>query len=106
MPRRRKRRRSWNRSGKLEREKPVDSHTHGQHHHHGTGSVLRWSLIATTLFVVVELIAGLKAHSLALLSDAGHNFTDALALGLAWAANYLQSMPANESKTFGYHRAG
>jgi cobalt-zinc-cadmium efflux system protein len=84
----------------------VHSHTHGQHQHHGTGSVLRWSLIATTLFVVIELIAGLKAHSLALLSDAGHNFTDALALGLAWAANYLQSMPADESKTYGYHRAG
>jgi len=84
----------------------VHSHTHGQHHHHGTGSVLRWSLIATALFVIVELIAGLKAHSLALLSDAGHNFTDALALGLAWAANYLQSMPADESKTYGYHRAG
>jgi cobalt-zinc-cadmium efflux system protein len=54
----------------------------------------------------VELFAGLKAHSLALLSDAGHNFTDALALGLAWAGFYLQSKPADEVKTYGYHRAG
>ena len=61
--------------------------------------------MATTAFVVVELIAGLQAHSLALLSDAGHNFTDALALGLAWAAFYLQSKPADEVKTYGYHRA-
>jgi cobalt-zinc-cadmium efflux system protein len=84
----------------------VHSHAHGQCHHHGTGSILRWSLLATTLFVVVEVAAGIKAHSLALLSDAGHNFTDALALGLAWAANYIQARPADESRTFGYHRAG
>jgi cobalt-zinc-cadmium efflux system protein len=57
------------------------------------------------LFVLVEVIAGLKAHSLALLSDAGHNFTDALALGLAWVGFYLQSKPADETKTYGYHRA-
>jgi cobalt-zinc-cadmium efflux system protein len=62
--------------------------------------------VATTLFVVVELVAGFQAHSLALLSDAGHNFTDALALALAWAGVYLQSKPADESRTYGYHRAG
>jgi cobalt-zinc-cadmium efflux system protein len=86
----------------------VHSHTHGHghNHHHGAGPVLLWSLLATTLFVIVELVAGLKAHSLALLSDAGHNFTDALAIGLAWAANYLHSKPADESRTYGYHRAG
>ena len=59
-----------------------------------------------TIFVLVELVAGLQAHSLALLSDAGHNFTDALALGLAWAGVYLQAKPADETKTYGYHRAG
>jgi cobalt-zinc-cadmium efflux system protein len=67
--------------------------------------VLRWSLAATTLFVLIETVAGLQAHSLALLSDAGHNFTDALALGLAWVGFYLQSKPADETKTYGYHRA-
>jgi len=56
--------------------------------------------------VVVEFIAGIQAHSLALISDAGHNFTDALALLLAWFGFYLQAKPANEIKTFGYHRAG
>jgi cobalt-zinc-cadmium efflux system protein len=55
--------------------------------------------------VLVEVVAGLKAHSLALLSDAGHNFTDALALGLALIGFYLQSKPADETKTYGYHRA-
>jgi len=55
---------------------------------------------------VVEVVAGFRAHSLALLSDAGHNFTDALALLLAWFGFYLQSKPADESRTYGYHRAG
>jgi len=68
--------------------------------------VLRWSLVATLLFVAVEVAAGFQAHSLALLSDAGHNSTDALALLLAWLANYLESKPANEVKTYGYQRAG
>jgi cobalt-zinc-cadmium efflux system protein len=58
------------------------------------------------IFVVVEVVAGVQARSLALLSDAGHNFTDALALLLAWFGFYLQSKPPNEIKTFGYHRAG
>src|SRR5687768_15782942 len=76
------------------------------HHHHATGKVLKWSLAATIVFVVVEAIAGVKAGSLALLSDAGHNFTDALALALATIGVYFQSKPANEVKTYGYHRAG
>jgi cobalt-zinc-cadmium efflux system protein len=69
-------------------------------------SVLRWSMGATLLFVAVEVVAGIRAHSLALISDAGHNFTDALALLLAWIANYLEAKPANEVKTYGYQRAG
>ena len=80
------------------------------HHHHGhshaTGRVLKWSYYATFLFVLLELIAGVRANSLALISDAGHNFTDALALVLAAVGVYLQSKPANSVKTYGYHRAG
>lgn len=77
-------------------------------HHHGSqsGRVLIWSLIATAIFVAIEVIAGVRAHSLALLSDAGHNATDALALLLAWFAVFCQRMPADETRTFGYHRAG
>lgn len=58
------------------------------------------------LFVIVEVIAGIRAHSLALLADAGHNFTDALALVLAAIAVFIQTRPPNEVKTYGYHRAG
>ncbi len=61
---------------------------------------------ATFLFVFVEVAAGFRAHSLALLSDAGHNFTDAGALLLAWIGFYLQHKPADDVKTYGYHRAG
>jgi cobalt-zinc-cadmium efflux system protein len=61
---------------------------------------------ATFLFVFVEIAAGIRAHSLALLSDAGHNFTDAGALLLAWIAFYVQNKPADDVKTYGYHRAG
>jgi len=68
--------------------------------------VLVWSFAATAAFVLLELVAGIRAHSLALISDAGHNATDALALLLAWFAVFLQAKPADESRTFGYHRAG
>lgn len=70
------------------------------------GKTLLWSLALTGLFVVVEVAAGLQAHSLALLSDAGHNVTDALALLLAWFGVYFGRKPPDENKTFGYHRAG
>jgi cobalt-zinc-cadmium efflux system protein len=62
--------------------------------------------VATFAFMGLEVFAGIRAHSLALVSDAGHNFTDALALLLAWFGFYLQSRPADEVKTYGYHRAG
>jgi cobalt-zinc-cadmium efflux system protein len=67
---------------------------------------LKWSFAATVLFVAVEALAGIQAQSLALISDAGHNFTDALALLLAWVGRYLESKPADDVKTYGYHRAG
>ena len=79
-------------------------HHHG--HHHGTATILKWSFLATILFVVVEAVAGFRSGSLALVSDAGHNFTDALALVLATIGVYMQSKPADSVKTFGYHRAG
>ncbi len=79
-------------------------HTHD--HNRLTGRKLGISLWVTAAFIVIEFAAGIRADSLALLSDAGHNFTDALALGLAWFAVYLQARPPDESKTFGYHRAG
>ncbi|PWU01169.1 MAG: cation transporter [Terriglobia bacterium] len=81
-------------------------HSHAHSRRGGTASVLRRSAWATLVFVAIEVVAGIRAHSLALISDAGHNFTDALALLLAWIANYLEAKPADEIKTYGYQRAG
>ena len=69
-------------------------------------SVLRISLAATLAYVLLTFIAGLRAHSLALLSEAGHNVSDFLALLLSFAAVYFQARPADHSRTFGYQRAG
>jgi cobalt-zinc-cadmium efflux system protein len=80
------------------------------HHHHdygrGAGWILRLSVIATLAFTGFEAYAGFWSHSLALISDAGHNFTDALALLLAAVGLYLQGKPADKSRTFGYQRTG
>ena len=64
------------------------------------------SLFLTLAFVGFEVLAGIWGNSLALLSDAGHNLTDVIALGLSWYAIRLSTQPANRNKTFGYHRAG
>jgi cobalt-zinc-cadmium efflux system protein len=71
-----------------------------------TKSVLSFSLVATLAYVAVTFVAGLRAHSLALLSEAGHNASDFLALLLSFAAVYFHTRPASHSKTFGYQRAG
>jgi cobalt-zinc-cadmium efflux system protein len=68
--------------------------------------VLIVATILTTAFVVFEALAGFQSGSLALLSDAGHNFTDAFGLVLAAVGFALQSRPGNQIKTFGYHRTG
>ncbi len=67
---------------------------------------LTLSLILTAAFVVIEVIAGVFGNSLALLTDAAHNFTDVIALGLSWYALHLATKPAHAGKTFGYHRVG
>jgi cobalt-zinc-cadmium efflux system protein len=79
---------------------------HHHHHAHGTGWILRASLVATLAFTAFEVVAGVRSGSLALLSDAGHNFTDALALLLAAVGLYLQGKPPDHVKTYGYQRAG
>jgi len=67
---------------------------------------LALSLGITLVFVVVEVLAGVFANSLALLTDAAHNLTDVLALALTWWALWITVKPANSGKTYGYHRAG
>lgn len=71
-----------------------------------TSRVLWFSMLATLAYVGVTLMAGLRAHSLALVSEAGHNMSDFLALALSFVAVYFQSRPPTQKKTFGYQRAG
>jgi cobalt-zinc-cadmium efflux system protein len=68
--------------------------------------VLKISMAATFCYVVATFYFGLRAHSLALISEAGHNVSDLLAILLSFVAVYFQSRPANDQKTFGYQRAG
>jgi cobalt-zinc-cadmium efflux system protein len=81
-------------------------HTHTHTHAPLSARALRYSLAATFAYVLITLFAGIRAHSLALLSEAGHNVTDLLALLLSWVAVFIQTRPPSATKTFGYHRAG
>ena len=78
-------------------------------HVHGGGGptrVLKISLAVTLAYIGLLVVAGIRAHSLALLSEAGHNLSDFLALLLSLVAVYFQARPASSTKTYGYHRAG
>jgi cobalt-zinc-cadmium efflux system protein len=63
-------------------------------------------MAVTFTFVIAEAITGYLSHSLALVSDAGHNFADALALFFAWYGVWIARKPSTQRHTFGYHRVG
>src|SRR5437764_14560377 len=71
-----------------------------------SGTRLRLALGLTLAILVIELVGGLLAHSLALLSDAGHVLTDVFALGLAWFAIEQSKRPADHRRSYGYQRVG
>src|SRR5882757_11017090 len=78
------------------------------HVHSGSGPkrVLKISLGVTAAYIVLLVVAGIRSHSLALLSEAGHNLSDFLALLLSLVAVYLEGRPPSATKTYGYRRAG
>lgn len=80
----------------------------GSHHPSKTiSSGKMWLATAITFaFCVVEALVGYGSNSLALMADAGHNFADALALGLSAFAIWMSRKPADDSHTFGHHRVG
>jgi cobalt-zinc-cadmium efflux system protein len=67
-------------------------------------ATLKKALALTCAILVVEFAGGLLSHSLALLSDAGHVLTDVFALGLAWFAVEQAKRPADQRRSYGYHR--
>src|SRR5882762_9395789 len=82
-------------------------HAHAGHRGNERATrILRFSLVVTLAYIVLLVIAGIRSHSLALLSEAGHNLSDFFALLLSLIAVYLQSRPPSATKTYGYHRAG
>ncbi|MBB3189675.1 cation diffusion facilitator family transporter [Halomonas cerina] len=84
------------------------SHDHGHHHAHAHGHDsqrrLAWALLLTGGFMVAEVVGGILSGSLALLADAGHMLTDTAALALAWFAARISCRPADDKRTYGYHR--
>lgn len=82
-------------------------HSHGHAHAHGAGNERR-VLVALWLtggFMVVEAVGGILSGSLALIADAGHMLTDTGALALAWIAVRLARRPADDARSYGWHRA-
>ncbi|MBI4476161.1 MAG: cation transporter [Acidobacteria bacterium] len=89
-------------------------HHHDGHTHHGhspragpvSDKTMAAVVLVTLLFVVLEAVAGWIGHSLALLSDAGHNLADAAALALSWYGLRVAHKPSHHGMTYGYHRVG
>lgn len=77
------------------------------HHHHKTGNYSKAFAIGITLnilFVILELGYGLIADSMALISDASHNFSDVLGLLLAWGATILMTKKPTLQRSYGFRR--
>jgi cobalt-zinc-cadmium efflux system protein len=92
---------------------PHDHHDHPHGHGHAGhghapdnfGAAFAIGVALNTAFVVAELVFGYAANSLALISDAVHNFSDVVALLLAWGAAWLARKEPTQQHTYGYRRA-
>ena len=77
-----------------------------QHHHHQvSGKNLFLTIMLNIIITISQIIGGILSGSLALLSDSMHNFSDVVALLIAYIANRLAQKPNSTLKTFGYKRA-
>lgn len=81
------------------------SHNHSYSHRELKGRPLLISIFLNILITVAQVVGGLISGSLALLSDALHNFTDVLSLIVSYIANFLSKKEASINRTFGYKRA-
>src|SRR6202022_1873284 len=82
------------------------SHGHAGHSHapDSFGAAFAIGASLNAAFVIAELIFGYAANSLALISDAVHNFSDVIALLLAWGAAWLARKRPTQQHTYGYRR--
>jgi len=83
----------------------LHTHTHQHNHKQLKGRNLFISILLNILITVAQVIGGLVSGSLALLSDALHNFTDVISLMVSYIATVLSKKSASLHKTFGYKRA-
>lgn len=81
------------------------SHHHGHDHGHAKGKRLLITIILNLMITLAQVIGGLLAGSLSLLSDAAHNFSDVIALVISWLAEKLSKRKQSNKQTFGYKRA-
>ncbi len=79
---------------------------HALGHARSADWIVKVALLATVILVAIEFAAGALSHSLALISDGWHNFTDLPTLLLSWTALYFEQKSPDRRKTFGYQRAG
>ena len=75
------------------------------HHHHRRESSLKWSIVLNVIITAAQVVGGILSGSLALLSDALHNFSDVISLVVSYIALLLGKNEASKEKTFGYKRA-
>ncbi len=98
------------------------THSSHEHEHHACGhdhhsandktkkmnqaqmQSLKWVVLFTAGFMIVEYIGGYLSNSLALMSDASHMLADVTALALSWGAIYISTIPASDKNTYGYKR--
>lgn len=78
---------------------------HNGHHHQVEGKNLLYSIVLNIVITVAQVIGGILSGSLALLSDALHNFSDVLSLVFSYVAHKLSRKKASVNQTFGYKRA-
>lgn len=87
-------------SGKSEHSHSHGGHNHGEHSH----TNLLWATLLNFIITIAEVIGGILSNSLSLLGDALHNFSDAVAVFIAYLANKISKRKSTPTKTFGYKR--
>jgi cobalt-zinc-cadmium efflux system protein len=93
-------------SSKKEMNEPANENRKGHaSHHHRTGTKLLVSILLNAAITGAELVAGVVSHSLALVSDALHNFSDVFALLLSYVGERMEERPSTFRMTYGYRRA-
>ncbi len=79
--------------------------SHHHHHHHSSEKNLGFTIVLNLTITVAQIIGGFISGSMALISDATHNFSDVISLVISWVAQKLSKKEATEKQTFGRKRS-